>query len=148
MSNFVPHETKRDLPRNPPCITKSLKTMVLRKNRPFKSYKRHGFIPEDKIRLDNFRKGCQEAKLSYLPNIGNKLPNIGNKLNDPITSQKSCWKIINNVVNNCKSPKIPPLLINNLFILICREKAKLFTDFFSQQCKPNINESFSPTSVT
>ena len=59
-----------------------------------------------------------------------------NKLNNPNTSQKSYWKIINKVMNNCKAPKIPPLLVNNLFILNCREKAKLFTDLFSQQCKP------------
>ena len=36
--------------------------------------------------------------------------------------------------NMCKTPTSPPPppLVNNLFILNCREKAKLFTDFFSQ----------------
>ena len=33
-------------------------------------------------------------------------------------------------MNKCKAPKIPPIRVNNLFILNCREKAKLFTDFF------------------
>ena len=69
---------------------------------------------------------------------------MGNKLNNPNTSQKSYWKIINKVMNKCKAPKIPPILVNNLFILTCREKAKLFTDFFSQQCKPVINDSVLP----
>ena len=41
-----------------------------------------------------------------------------------------------------KAPKILPLLVNNLFIINCKEKAKLFTDFFSQKCKPVINDSF------
>ena len=86
-------------------------------------------------------KECQEAvesaKLIYLTNLGNRL-------NNPNTHQKSYWKIINNVMNKCKAPKIPLLLVNNLFILSCREKAKLFTDIFSRQCKLVINDSILP----
>ena len=115
--------------------------MLNRKNRLFKNYKRHEYTPVDKVRLDNFRKECQEAvenaKLNYLTNMGNKL-------NNPNTSQKAYWKIINKVMNKCKDPKIPPLLVNKLFILNCREKANLFTDFFSHQCKPVINHSILP----
>ena len=33
MSNFIPNETKRFVPRNPPWMTKPLKTMLNRKNR-------------------------------------------------------------------------------------------------------------------
>ena len=69
---------------------------------------------------------------------------MGNKLNNPNTRQMTYWKIINKVNNKCKTPKIPPLHVNNLFILNCREKAKLFTDFFSQQCKPVIDRSVLP----
>ena len=75
MSNFIPNETKRFVPRNPPWITKPLKTMLNRKNRLYKSYKRHGYKDEDKVRLDSFRIECQEAvnnaKLTYLTNLGN-----------------------------------------------------------------------------
>ena len=39
-----------------------------------------------------------------------------------------------------EAPKIP-LLVNNLFILNCREKARYFNDYFSQQCKPVIDNS-------
>ena len=113
--------------------------MLNRKNRLFKNYKRHKL--EDKVRLDNFRKDCQEAvetaKLTYLTNMGEKLNNHN-------TSEKSYWKIINKVMNKCKAPKIPPLLVNNTFILNYREKARLLTDFFSQQCKPVINNSILP----
>ena len=61
MSNFIPNETKRFVPSDPPCITKSLKTMLNRKNRLFKNYKRHRYKKEDKIRLDVFRIECQKA---------------------------------------------------------------------------------------
>ena len=77
------------------------------------------------------------AKMSYLANLGDKL-------NSANTSQKSYWKIINRVMNKCRAPKIPPLLANNLFILNCKEKAKHFNDFFSQQCKPIVNSSVLP----
>ena len=141
MSNFISNETTRIISRDPPWLTKPLKTMLNRKNRLFKNYKRHGYKLEDKVRLDNFRKECQEAvetaKLTYLTNMGEKL-------NNPNTSQKSYWKIINKVMNKCKAPKIPPLLVNNTFILNYREKAKLLTDFFSQQCTPVINDSILP----
>ena len=127
MSNLIPNETKRFVPRDPPWITKPLKTMLNRKNRLFKNYKKHRYKNEDKVRLEVFRIECQKAvqsaKLSYLTNMGNKV-------NDPGTSPKSYWKIINSVMNKCRAPKIPPLLINNRFILDCREKAKLFNDFF------------------
>ena len=86
MANFIPNEIKRIIPRDPPLITKPLKTMLNRKNRFFNNYRRHGYKLEDKVRLDNFRKECQVAveiaKLTYLANMGKKLINYN-------TSQKS-----------------------------------------------------------
>ena len=40
MSNFIPNETKRFVPRNPPWTIKPLKTMLNRVNRLFNNYKR------------------------------------------------------------------------------------------------------------
>ena len=77
MSNFISNEIKRFVPRDPPWVTKTLKTMLNRKNRLFKSYKRHGYIIEDKTRLDAFRIECQQTvesvKLAYLTNLGNEV---------------------------------------------------------------------------
>ena len=47
-------------------------------------------------------------------------------------------------MNKCRSPKIPPLLVNNLFILNYREKARYFNEYFSQQDKPVVNNSVLP----
>ena len=141
MSNFIPNETKKIIPRDPPWITKPLKTFLNKKNRLFKNYKRHGYKDEDKVRLDAARIECQTkvetAKSTYLTNLGNKV-------NSTNTSQKTYWKIINSVMNKCRAPKIPPLLVNNVFILNCKEKAKHFSDFFSQQCKLVVNNSVLP----
>ena len=115
--------------------------MLNRKNKLFNNCKRHGYKAEDKVRLDDFRIECKQAvetaKSSYLRNLSNKVNNSG-------TSQKSYWKIINRVMNKCRVPKIPPLLVNNMYILNCREKAQLFNDYFSQQCKPVINNNLLP----
>ena len=65
-------------------------------------------------------------------------------MNDPSTSQKAYWKLINRVMNKCRSPKIPLLLVNNMFVLNCSEKAKIFNDFFSKQNMPIITSSVLP----
>ena len=141
MSNYIPNEIKRFVPRDPPWITKPIKTMLNRKNRLFKNYKKHRYKDGDRLRLDAFRAECQKvvetAKLTYLNYLGKKV-------NEPGTSQKAYWKIINRVMNKCRAPKIPPLLVNNMFILNCNEKAKLFNDFFSKQCMPIITSSVLP----
>ena len=60
MSNFIPNETKRFVPRDPPWITKPLKTMLNRKNRLSITTK-NGNKAEDKVRLEAFRFECQQA---------------------------------------------------------------------------------------
>ena len=47
-------------------------------------------------------------------------------------------------MNKCRAPKIPPLLVNNVFIFNCREKAKMFNEFFSNQCMLITNSSVLP----
>ena len=47
-------------------------------------------------------------------------------------------------MNKCRAPKIPPLFVNNLFILNCKEKAKHFNAHFLKQCKTIINTSVLP----
>ena len=47
-------------------------------------------------------------------------------------------------MNRCKVPKIPPLLIDNTFVIDCGEKATIFNEYFSQHYKPNINDSVLP----
>ena len=115
MSNFIPNETKRLVPRDPSWLTKPIKILLNRENRLFKNYKRQGYKNEDRNRLDIFRMECWQAVET-------------SKLNDPSISQKFYWRIINRVMNKCRAPKIPPLLVNNTFILNCSEKAKRFSD--------------------
>ena len=114
-------------------ITKHLKTLLNKKNRLHKNYKRHGYKADDKVRLDAFRIECQQAvEMAKLSNLAN----MGDKLNDPITSQKPYWKIINSEMNKCRGPKVPPLLAN--------KKANYFSNCFSQQYKLIGNSNVLP----
>ena len=135
MSNYIPNETKIFVPRDPPWITKPLKTLHNRKNRLFKNYKKHRYKNEDKVRLDAFRIECQNAVEAAK---SSNLKNMGNKVNDSGTSQRSYWKIINRVMNKCRAPKIPPILINNQFILNCSEKAQHLITFFHNNASSSL----------
>ena len=132
MSNFIPNKVIKVVPSEPPWINKTLKNMLNKQNRLFNNYQKHGYKPCDKIRVDTFRQEC-ESEVSKAKD--NYLKKIGNKLIDPTTSQKTYWKLINRVMNKCKAPKIPPLLVNNKFIINCKEKATEFAYFFASQCK-------------
>ena len=120
MSNFIPNEIKTIIPRDSPWLTKPLKTMLKWKKILLKNYKKHRYKEEDKVRLEVFRIECQQAvesaKQCYFTNLGMILA----------LHKKSNWKIINGVMNRCRAPKIPPLLVDNVFVLNCVEKAKLF----------------------
>ena len=61
MSNFIPNEVKRMVPRDPSWLTKQLKAMLKRKNRLYKNYRRHGYRDEDKIRLHALLEECKNA---------------------------------------------------------------------------------------
>ena len=48
----------------PPWITPSLKSMIKRRNRMLKNYKRRGFKTDDKIRVNKFHEDCNLAVTS------------------------------------------------------------------------------------
>ena len=120
---------------------KNLKQMLKKKDKHYRNYKKHGYREEDKTTLEVLRTECKEsieaAKNTYLEKLANSL-------NDPTTTPKNYWKIIYRVMNKTRAPKIPPILNNGTFIINCKEKAKLFNDFFANQCTLIINDSILP----
>ena len=141
MSNFVPNKTITVKPTEPEWVNREIKNMLRKQNRIYKRYKKNGFREVDRIPLDLCRKECDEAiekcKQNYLLKLGDKLA-------DNRTGQKAYWKILNKLLNKCKTPRIPPLLVADQFITSCKEKAILFNNFFVTQCKPFQNASILP----
>ena len=68
MTNFIPNEIKKIVPRDPAWKTKPLITVLNRKNRLFKNYERHGYKPEDKVMHENFDNVKNVKKQLELPN--------------------------------------------------------------------------------
>ena len=58
MSNFKLNKMIRINPKEPPWINENLKTFLNRQQRLYWYYERHGFKPENKIRVDSFREEC------------------------------------------------------------------------------------------
>ena len=117
MWNFIPNETIKVTPRDPPWITRQLKTMLKKKKDSSKITKR--MDTSHATKYDNFRKEFLEtiecSGLSYI---------------------RKTKKTFSNAMNKCKAPRIPPLLVDNKFIINCKEKANIFTQYFSDQCRP------------
>ena len=62
---------------------------------------------------------------------------LGNKLNDPQTGVKSCWSILNKLLQKNKIPLIAPSLSNWTFIMNVYERINLFNTFFCWSMNSN-----------
>ena len=107
----------------------------------YRNYKINGFKDDDKIKLDNIKDECFQAILTSKENY---LKSLGLKLIAKATGQKTYWKILNGLLNKCKTPRIPPLLVGDQLVVNCKEKAKIFNNYFLEQCKPILNNSILP----
>ena len=141
MSNFVPNETRKIRPRDPEWMNGHIRSKLRKQNKLYKKFRKNGFKNEDKIVLDKFRVECSEAIHNTRENY---LKKQGEKLADPKTAQKTYWKILNSFLSKCKIPRIPPLFIDGNFIVNCKDRAKIFNDYFASQCTPFVNDSILP----
>ena len=123
--------------------TKYIKNLLRKQKKFYKKYRLNGFKADDKVIVDRIREECFQAIKTSKENY---LKSLGDKLIDKTTGPKTNWGIINSRLNKCKIPRIPPpppLLVADEIINDCKEKAKLFNDYFLDQCKP-INDSTLP----
>ena len=141
-SNFIPNKVNTIRPHQAPWITDNVKNFLREKNRAYRNFVRSG-QPNDKqegIQKMIFEglKLIEDAKRNYFLNAGNTLASPG-------TSRKRYWSLINTVLNKAKTPIIPPLLENGLFVTDFTEKAQLFNDYFKLQGTTVDTESEIPT---
>ena len=101
----------------------------------------NGFKADDKVIVHRIREECVQVIKTSKENY---LKSLGDKLIDKTTGPKTNRSIINSLLNKCKTPRIPRLLVADKIIIDCKEKAKLFNDYFLDQCKPIINDSTLP----
>ena len=141
VSFHIPNETIRINDKDPPWLTKSLKTAIKRKHRVYRRYIRRGRKQEDwslvrNLQFENSKK-IAEAKNTFYSKLGNKL-------SDPHIGVKSYWSILKKLVDKKKFANIPPILENGLFITNLEAKANLFNDYFVEQCSTVVTDSTLP----
>ena len=101
----------------------------------------NGFKAKHKVIVDRIRDECFQAVQSSKEN---DLKLIGVKRIDKVTGPKTYWSIINSLLNKFNIPRIPPILVAGKRITDCKEKVKLFNDYFLDQCRPITNNSTLP----
>ena len=72
---------------------------------------------------------------------------ISKKFMDPMTNSKTYWSILKSLLNNKKTPCIPPLFNQNKYVTDFKKKAELFNCFFAKQCSVIDNSSELPSNI-
>ena len=133
MKNFVPSSSITSNLNESEWITRDIKKMLKKQNILYRNHRLNGFKVEDKIMVVGQRDDCYQAiKISK----DNYLKSLGDKLINKTTGPKTYWKVINNLLNKCKIPRISPLLVAEKIITDCKENVKLFNAYFLLQRKP------------
>ena len=105
----------------PKWITREMRNLSRKQKKVYRKYRLNGFREEDKLRVDRISDECFQAITTSKENY---LKSLGNKLIDKATCPKAYSNIINGLLNICKIPGIPPLLIADKIIIDCKEKVK------------------------
>ena len=71
-------------------------------------------------------------------------PSLDKKLSDQTHGIKSYWTTLNKIINKKNFSNIPPLVENGVFVTNFQTKAKIFNDYFVEQCSLISNDSVLP----
>ena len=130
-SNYIPNKELKVRPREPPWMNREVKNALLKNKRSYAKFVRNGRRDDQKDAVQKSREQVGRlidgAKEAYFSRLGESLCN-------PTIGPKKYWSMINNLLNKNKFPVIPPLIVNDMFVSNCTEKAALFNDFFVKQC--------------
>ena len=131
LSSYIPNKTIRCNDKDPPWITKELKSAIKRKHRVYRKFVQHGRRPEEWNLVKTIRNRTSKmiihAKESYYQKLGKKL-------SDHNQGTKAYWATLNRVINKKKVSNIPPLLENGVFVTNVQDKANILNAYFAEQC--------------
>ena len=88
-------------------------------------------------------KTIREAKRSYFEKLGG-----GGGGGYPQTGQKHFWTAFKRITNKKKLTNIPLIIENNTYVTNFQQKAKIFNDYFAEQCKLHDNGSVLPDFIS
>ena len=130
ISNYIPHETVTFDDRDPPCINKNVKQLILEKNEMYKKYDNEN---KDTRIFDKVKCLQNESDSIIESNKQKYYSCLSKKLADSMASTKSYWSTLQMFLNNKKIPCIPLLKHQNKYVADFKEKAEIFNSFFAEQ---------------
>ena len=138
----IPNKILRLNDKDPPWITRQVKTAIKRKRRIFRKFMNSGRRLEDwqifkTVRNETSRLVVNAKNMYYR--------NLGQKLSDPSNGTKVFWSTMNRLIDQKKNINIPPLLENGLFVTNLEAKANIFNEFFVQMCSETLTSSTLPS---
>ena len=118
--NFIPNKIINCSYKYSPWITDDIKSRLRERSKMTKKCYKYGKM---KCHLDELQEKTGKCTALILDAKEKCVRCMINKLNDPLTSPKTYWSILNGFLNNRKIPAIPPLLVNGDIITNFSEKA-------------------------
>ena len=143
-SNYCPSKKITCNDNEPPWLTDKIKRMICLKDDAFKHFQSRN---EDGTQNDIYKILTQQITDEIEKEKHNYYDKLSNKLNDPSANQKKYWTVLKTLMNDKKTPLIPPILIDDTFVSDFQEKAELFNNYFADQCCPIENRSQIPDTV-
>ena len=144
MKNFIPYDDKLIKPKDPPWITKNIKSFYNKYKRKFKQFVRNGSQIGQKPSIDALKQEytnmVEKSQEKYLKSLGDTLAN-------PQTGPKKYWTALKKLLKKNKSSIIPPILQNDIFITDTEQKCNVFNEYFKDQCKTIETDSTLPPNV-
>ena len=131
LSNYIPHEKITCDDRNSPWINNTNKQLIQEINNTYRIYILRNKNPQmfEKVKyLQKQLKPLTESNKEIYCLCVSKKPE------NPTTSAKTYWLILESVLNNKKIPCVPLLFHHNKYVTNFKKKAELFNCFFAIQC--------------
>ena len=130
--------------KDPPWITRQVKTAIKRKHRVFRKFMNSGRKQED---WENFKIVRNETSRKVANAKEEYFSNLGQKLSDPANGIKTFWSTMNRLINKKKNINVPPLLENGLFVTNIEAKTNIFNEYFVQMCSEASRGSTLPSFI-
>ena len=144
LSSHIPNKTIKCNDKDPPWITKELKSAIRRKHRVYRKFVQRGRKPEEWNLVKKIRnmtsKMIVHAKESYYLKLGKNL-------SDPNQGTKTYWSTLKRVIKKKNVSNIPPLLENGVFVTNVQDKAHILNEYFAEQCRTIATGSSLPRLV-
>ena len=128
-NNFIPNKIKTF--SHATWMNDDIKSKIKLKHKLYHRYLRHKRNNEDLAKLEHLRNEIDnlisKSKKEYYQDNNRRL-------NDPLTSSKTYWSIMETFFNGKEVPVIPLLLFNGALVTDFQEKANIFNSVFAKRC--------------